>query len=159
MKTFKDTADRMWTVQINVDAVKRVRDALGINLTKAVDDGFKLLAEIVEDPIRLVDVLFVLCQEQAEKQGVTDVDFGRSMSGDAIMQAAEAFIEALTGFFPNARSRAMLTALLGKGRKVRDLMMDKAELQIKALDPKKLASTLKVSSGISRASAASTPVP
>ena len=169
MKTFTDTAGRAWTVTINVDAIKRVRSVLDIDLNRVLDDKFKLLAQIVEDPVQLVDVVFVLCREQADKAGVKDEDFGRAMAGDAIMLAADAFIEALTDFFPNARARAMLTALMGKGRKVRDLLMDRAELQIQAIDPAKEAQaqmeaaekTLmsSASPGNSPASSASIPAP
>lgn len=159
MKSFQDTAARTWHVQVNVAAIKRVRDLLGIDLARVVDDKFKVLSAILEDPCQLVDVLFVLCQDQAQAAGVSDVDFGRSMSGDSLMTAADAFIEALTDFFPNARARAMLTTLMQKGRKVRDLLMDRAQLQIDAINPAKEASTLTRSAGNSRASAASTPAP
>jgi regulator of extracellular matrix RemA (YlzA/DUF370 family) len=157
MKTFTDNAGRTWTVTINVDAMKRVRDALGIHLGKVLDDKLNPLAEILEDPIRLVDVVYCLCKQQADSQAVSDVDFGRAMAGDAIMAAADAFVEALTDFFPNARARAMLTALMGKGRKVRDLMIRRAELEIEALDPEAVASTLTASSGSSPGSSASIP--
>ncbi len=159
MKTFTDTTGRAWTVTVNVDAIKRVRDALGVNLAKVVDDNFKLLAEVVEDPIRLVDVLYVLCCEQADAQKISDVDFGRAMSGDSLMMAADAFIEAITDFFPNARARAMLQALLGKGRKVRDLLAERAEAQIEAIDPDREASMLIASFGNSPAQSASIPAP
>ena len=32
MKTFVDNAGRTWTVQINVEAIKRVRELLSVNL-------------------------------------------------------------------------------------------------------------------------------
>jgi len=164
MKTFTDNAGRTWTVTINVDAMKRVRDALGIHLGKVLDDKLTPLAEILEDPIRLVDVVYCLCKQQADSQSVSDVDFGRAMAGDAIMASADAFVEALTDFFPNARARAMLAALMGKGRKVRDLMIQRAELEIEALDPEAVASTLTASTVSSArlsspGSSASTPAP
>ena len=37
MKTFNDTAGRTWTVTINVDAVKRLKSLLGVNLMDAVE--------------------------------------------------------------------------------------------------------------------------
>jgi hypothetical protein len=159
MKNFTDNAGRTWTVTINVDAMKRVRDALGIHLGKVLDDNLKPLAEILEDPIRLVDVVYCLCKQQADAQAVSDMEFGRAMAGDAIMGAADAFVEALTDFFPNARARAMLTALMGKGRKVRDLMLGEAELKVEALDPAAIASTLTGSSTSSPPSPESTPAP
>ena len=32
MKTFKDNADRSWTIEVNVATVKRVRDLVGVDL-------------------------------------------------------------------------------------------------------------------------------
>ena len=45
MKTFSDNAGRTWTIQINVDAIKRVRDLVSINLLEVVDG--KLLDRLI----------------------------------------------------------------------------------------------------------------
>ena len=37
MKTFNDNAARNWTVQVNVDAIKRVRDLAQVNLLEVVE--------------------------------------------------------------------------------------------------------------------------
>ena len=92
MKTFTDTAGRTWTVCVNVNAIKRVRSLLDVNLLEVLDDGCKLLAQLHDDPILLVDVLYALCQPQAEAQGVTDIQFGQAMSGDALLQANRALL-------------------------------------------------------------------
>ena len=154
MKAFRDTKDRTWLVEVNVESIRKVRSALAIDLNKALDDKFQLLSEIVGDPVKLVDVVYCLCMEQARQANVTDEEFGRSMSGDAIMAAADAFIEAVTDFFPNARARAMLAALVRKGRKVQELLTERAELLIEAIDPAKEALTLTGSSGSSPGSSA-----
>ena len=57
MKTFQDNAGRTWTVAVNVDGIRRVRSLLGVNLLDVLDDGCKLLAQLHDDPVLLVDVL------------------------------------------------------------------------------------------------------
>jgi hypothetical protein len=159
MKTFQDTAGRTWTLAINVDAIKRVRDLLGIALNKIGENNFKPLDDILSDPVTLVDVVFCLCKPDADAKGVSDSDFGKAMSGDAIFAAADAFVEELADFFPSARARRALKALIAKGRDIRDRMLDEAEAQIAKIDPVTEATNLIASFGPSPGSSASTPGP
>ena len=156
---FKDTEGRTWQVAITVADVKRVRSLLDIDLYKLLDDGFKGLGELVADPVALVDLVYVLCRPEADRRGVSDEDFGRAMAGDCIEDAVDAFLGALTDFFPNPRVRQSLTSLLAKGRRVRDLVMDRATEQIGAIDVDSEAARWIASSGSSPASSASTPAP
>jgi len=159
MHSFPDNAGRTWTVVINVTAVKRVRGLVGIDLYKLIDDGFKPLAALVADPVQLADVLYCLCKDEADAKQVTDEDFGRALAGDAITLAADAFVEELIDFFPDARARASLTKVLAAGRKVRDRLLGHAETVIETLDPETAANALIASFGNSPGSSASTPAP
>jgi hypothetical protein len=133
MKTFSDNAARTWTVQVNVDAIKRVRDLAQVNLLEVVDG--KLLERFVSDPILLCDVIYALCKPEADAKSVSDVDFGRAMAGDAIDAATTALLEELVGFFPQGR-RAVLAKALSKLRalemaalKAVDARLDSPELE------------------------------
>jgi hypothetical protein len=159
MQSFKDNAGRTWTITINVAAVKRVRGLLGVDLYKLVDDGFKPLAALISDPVQLADVLYCLCKVEADAKQITDEDFGRALGGDAITLAAEAFVEELIDFFPDARARASLRKVVTAGRRVRDRLLDHAETLIEKIDPEREANGLIASFGSSRASSASTPAP
>jgi len=159
MKAFMDSTGRSWTVTINVDAIMRVRGLLSVNLAKIADDNFKLLDEILGDPVLLVDIIYCLCKQQADSQHVSDEDFGRSMAGDVILTAATAMFEELSDFFPRQRARDALKALLAKGRQVSDLLVEQAALKIEALDPAAIALTLSSSAGSSQASSGSPPAP
>lgn len=117
MRQFKDNAGRTWEISVNVDAIKRVRALLKddagvpVNLLSAVEGH--LLEKLASDPILLVDLVYVLCQPAADRLGVTDEDFGRSMAGDAIDAATVAMMEELTDFFPASR-RPLLQAATKK---------------------------------------------
>ena len=134
MKTFTDSLGQPWTVTIHVTALKRVRDLVGVDLFKLADEGFAALANLVSDPVKLCDVLFALCKEEAEARGVTDDAFGRAMFGDALEQAANAFLEALVDFFPSARTRAGLMQVIEKSRSVQAKVLDHAERQLAQID-------------------------
>ena len=152
MKQFKDTAGRDWLVSITVGDIKRVRAVLDINLNKALDNRFAILTDILSDPCKLVDILYVLCQEQTAKAGVTDEQFGRAFSGDVLDAATTAFLEALTDFFPTA-ARAAMQAILAKGKEAGEILTQRMNQQIANLSPEQVA-TLTVSSGSSRESVA-----
>jgi len=147
MHSFVDNSRRTWEVAINVAAVKRIRGLLGIDLYALVDDGFKSLSKLVSDPVTLADVLYCLCKEQADKQSISDEDFGRALAGDAITQAADAFVEELIDFFPDARARASLRKAIEAGKTVRDKVLSHAESILDSIDPETEAKKWISSSG------------
>jgi uncharacterized protein (DUF4213/DUF364 family) len=51
-------------------------------------------------------VLYAICKNDADKLNVSDVEFGESMSGDAISEATEAFLGELIDFFPEAKAKS-----------------------------------------------------
>ena len=160
MKTFTDNAGRTWTVTVNVDAIKRVRGLLDVNLLEVVDG--KLLERLVSDPVLLCDLVYAACKPEADARGVTDEDFGRAMAGDAIDGATTALLEELVDFFPSSRRR-LLAKALGKLKVLEGMAVAAAE---KRLDGPQLEERMRAaleessgSSGTSPASSASPPVP
>ena len=110
MRTFKDNADREWSVAINVETVKRVRDVLGFDLLDVFDG--KSLERLARDAVLLVDVVYVVCQKEAEGQGVVSGEFGAAMAGDAIDAATKALLAELVDFFPSQSVRESLQTIL-----------------------------------------------
>ena len=72
------------------------------------------LASLTDDIVKGVDVLYVLCSEQAEKNNVTDEQFGQSLSGDVLFDGINAMVEALIDFFPNPKKRMWIRKLWEK---------------------------------------------
>ena len=109
MKVFKDSNGQDWQIILNVLQMKRVRAALGIDLVNVItldkDGAVKvdLIDRIANDPCLLVDILWVIVQDQAKSIGVTDEQFGSALVGDAIERATAAFLDELVDFFPGAR--------------------------------------------------------
>ena len=110
MHTFNDTLGRTWTVTINVDAIRRVRALLDINLLDAIEG--KLLERLVTDPVLLCDILFALVQPEAHAKNISDEDFGKSLGGDVLDHASSALLEELVDFFPSARRTVFRKALV-----------------------------------------------
>jgi len=110
MKAFKDNAGRTWEVEVTTAAVKRVRGLVDVDLVAGTLSG-DLLDRLADDPILLCDLIYALCKPQADREGVSDEDFGRAMAGDAIERATAALLEELVGFFPSPKRRILRKAL------------------------------------------------
>ena len=158
MRTFKDNAGRTWSLTLNVWTVKKVRDLLGLDLLDlggdaATRDKPGLLFRLIADPVLLVDVLYVVCRDQADGASVMDEQFGRAMGGDAIDAATKAFLEELADFTPSPRDRA-------RARKVVATtwaMIDKAQDVLDARAEKELPAA--VESALSALGSSSTSSP
>jgi hypothetical protein len=142
MRSFIDNAGRTWTLQINVAAIKRVRGLVGVDLYKLIDDGMEPLAKLVADPVDFVDVLYCLVKTEAEAKQITDEQFGQSLAGDSINLAADAFVEELIDFFPEARARAALRKTIQAGKQVKSKVLDHMEGLVQNLDVDAAASSL-----------------
>ena len=110
MKAFKDNADRTWEVEVTTAAVKRVRGLVDVDLVGQTLSG-DLLDRLADDPVLLCDVIYALCKPQADREGISDEDFGRAMAGDAIERATAAWLEELVDFFPSPKRRILRKAL------------------------------------------------
>jgi hypothetical protein len=113
MKTFTDSASRVWTISITIDSVKRVRDLLSINLLEPEKGDPPLLTQIATDEILLCDIIYCLIKPQADSLGITDSQFGQSLGGDVILASQNAFYDELIDFFQKRgradRAKAALT--------------------------------------------------
>jgi hypothetical protein len=122
--TFRDNSNREWTVSIDVAAVKRLKaSSLEVDLMEAV--GGDLLQRLTDDPILLVDVIYVLLKPQLDALNLSDEQFGQAMGGDSIDAATAAFLEGLCDFFPSGKRR-ILAKMLAKMNSLLDRRLAKA---------------------------------
>ena len=161
MKTFTDNAGRTWTVAINVNAIKRVRGLLDVDLLTVLDGP--LIEKLYRDPVLLCDVLYAVCKPEADARNVTDEDFGQAMAGDAIEQATKALLEELVDFSPSPRDRANLQRVLQTTWNVMDRARDVIEARLATVNTEEIVAqvlaTSGASSGAAPESSASTPAP
>ena len=164
MRQFTDTKDRAWDVELNVRQMKRVRDILGIDLVNVIQAGkdgavaTDTLDRVANDPILLVDILWVLCEGQAKAAGVTDDDFGSSLAGDSISDATRAFLDELVDFFPGAR-RLFLKKAVDLARKYETENLGLLEKALASPEFEERLKTSLIPPAASRESAESTPAP
>ena len=96
---FIDANNRSWVPEINVVTIGRVRSALDINLLELLVPDNKL-AERLTDPCLLVDIIYLLCKDEADRLAIDATEFGRSMTPDGIEDAWAAILEGIVLFSP-----------------------------------------------------------
>jgi len=105
----------------------------GINLTDIIrlDDGsppdMKILERLTNDPSLLVDVLFAICKDEADRQGIPPEQFGYSMGGETVEKATAVLLEEILDFFPEARRRIFRPMLQAKRRLAERLAVNLGE--------------------------------
>ncbi len=157
MKTFTDTAGRTWTLALTIDAAKRVKGLLDVNLLELEAGDPPLLTKIGTDVILLCDVIFALVKPQADASGVTDEQFAAALGGETILAAQTALYEELVGFF-RGLGRSDLAKAVDAQRRMIDLAVRRIETRIDKLDLEAaIETTLGESSTNSPESSASTP--
>ncbi|MFN9374724.1 MAG: hypothetical protein ACK6D3_22785, partial [Planctomycetaceae bacterium] len=111
-------AGRTWQISLTIDALKRVKSLLQIDLTEPLQGEPPLMTRLAIDVLLLCDVLFALIKPQADAAGVSDEVFGASLGGEAILAAQEALTQEWLDFFQNPRRTHLVTAI----QKQRDLV-------------------------------------
>lgn len=164
MRTFRDTQNREWKLDLNVFLLKKVREETGKVLTGIADNNCELLIQLHEDCELLVNVLWCLCESQAKALGVVDDEqsqatekFAMSLGGDSLGDAAEALVGAVTDFFSSQEQRKALTALMEKAKKAQTILGEALLKKIEAINPNSLAETITDSALNSPQSPESTP--
>lgn len=157
MRQFKDENGRPWTISINVGSVKRVRGLVGLDLLDLKTGT--VLQSLAEDPVVLGDVLWVLCQEEAEKNNIGELDFAAALAGDALTAATDCLLEEIADFFPRPQ-REVLRKLLAKGKIVQERQAQQlAAAADKAMEEMEAQVTSGVSSTSVQESSESSPGP
>lgn len=145
MSVFHDRHGVEWLVEINVAQVKRVRQELEFDLGKLIEDDARPLRDLLDDTVRLVDTVYILCRAQAEKRGLDDQQFGESISGESLEGLGSAFIDALVDFF-QPRQGQLLRKMIDKGRLAQRILAERIEVRIDEITPEEIAEKALMSS-------------
>lgn len=95
MAVFKDANGKEWIVKIHAPLIAEIQSETDKNLRYV--DG---LTEVLNDPVGLFNVLWVIVRGQATAANVSSLQFGEALVGDAFESAAEALVKAYRDFSP-----------------------------------------------------------
>lgn len=129
-RKYKDNKGREWHVDVNATSLKRVRALTGENIG---GDFVSSIQRLGADVVLLCDVLFAICEPQAKAAGVSDIDFGEALAGDALGAASDALIGALRDFIPHPAHRAIVDRVLETQAVAAERMADVIAAKIEML--------------------------
>lgn len=102
-----------FTIELDTPLIREVRKELDIDLVAADMSGE---AKAAADICTLVDVLWILCREQAEKHGISADVFGRGIQGDTWEAAILALRRAIAFFSPSSSRSIRLAQIAAEQR-------------------------------------------
>lgn len=111
-------------LDVNVVSITQVKKLYGVNLVDLLL-GKNDVTEKLSDIEMLVNVVFLLCEEQTQRLGITGDEFARSLRLDDIDAAWEALLQAVINFSRRGVQPA-LQKVLDKTRRLRQLQESKA---------------------------------
>lgn len=126
MHKFKDREGHEWTLQMTVAQARQLKDRLSLDVFDV-----QSLQQLAEDPFTAANVLYVLCEKQAQAAEISDEQFGERLAGDSFEEAITALLEEFVDFFPK-RQREVLKTILAT--------LNKAKVEIVALAESKIDS-------------------
>lgn len=109
MAVFKDAKGVEWDINIDAQKIMQVRESADPNFMLNDTDSSNTYTRLERDPAMLCCVIYVLCRSQREDRKVTEEEFYRNVIGDAIDEATDAMLAAITAFTPR-RTREVLEA-------------------------------------------------
>ena len=104
MAAFKTKSGQVWSVNLDAPKVRKVKDLHQIELTNLETDP---LRKIRNDPMILLDVVEILCEEESKERGLTDpYQFAKAIGPETETKDAmlAAIGDAIVDFFPSGRA-------------------------------------------------------
>ncbi len=139
MRVIKDLKGREWELQITVGTIKRVRSKLDMDLYKIDDKNF--IKTIFDDPIKLIELIWVILEDQVKEKEISEIEFCEGWAGEAIEVATDLFIEELIEFFP-PKKRQPLEKWWKMARSVELKILKKAEEEVLNIDENQILDTV-----------------
>lgn len=112
MSAFKTNTGQTLVIDITMDAVKRVKAALGVSLPDLTEGAPPLITRLEVDIELQVDVVYWLVKPALDAASISPEAFAASLGGRAIADLHDALMEALVDFFRMLRRPQMAAAVL-----------------------------------------------
>jgi hypothetical protein len=99
---FTAQAGGRWGVDLTVGLAEKLKADADLDLDELARNPEAVARTFSETPARTAQVLWALCEEEAEKRGVSPHDFGRVLDRPTLDRGLEAFLEEFVLFYPRS---------------------------------------------------------
>jgi len=114
MRSYKDSQNLTWDLSLNVLSVRKIKSRLEVDL---LDNAS--LAAAMGNPLSVVDVIWVLVEEQATSRGISEDDWYKgAIDGNTFEESSVALMEELADFFRKT-SRTLMAQMISETLKAR----------------------------------------
>lgn len=113
MKSFTDSKNRKWIVNVDFAAIKRVQALCNLDLTSIISvtangkPNVDVLSRLGEDVLLAGSVLYAICKPECDTAGISEDDFYLGLNGDVLETATETMLNEIVDFFPEAKRLAL----------------------------------------------------
>lgn len=129
MASFQIEDGTRLTVEVDTVVIEQLREDPGVDLAAVFTSD--VLQRIHNDPVLLVNTLYVCCKRSCEKAEISDEDFGRQLAkGESIAAATACLLEAIVNFTPPQRRPALMAAIA----KIDEIEKKESELAIERIN-------------------------
>ena len=159
MKTFVDTAGRMWVISLTLGSAMHVKDALGVDLLEPEAGDPPLITRLGTDEMLLGQVICSLLAGQFEAHHVTEQQVRDAFDGNTLLAAQKAFYAELVDFFHQRGRGDRAKAVAAQARMI-EAAVKAVEAKLDAIDTEAVIRTAMgrgAMSGSSLEPSASTP--
>lgn len=108
MPKFIDTNQREWEIKLNVGLIEDISEQTGIDLDEMMQEKSNMSKLVFASPRKLVEILYVCCQDQITKIPLTPREFASGFNRESLDSASNAFLEALILFYPRTSAGKVL---------------------------------------------------
>lgn len=131
---FKDSSGRDWKLKLNYGLILDVKDQTDLDLDALLSNP-KVFAEIIlANPKKLIELLWVICEEQAKAYDVTPRDFGRMFDRETLDTSTNALIESIVDFYQRSSAGKVIRNKLPEILRKMDDELEKAgKIQVEKL--------------------------
>lgn len=137
MATFYDSEKRPYTLSINLGGVKRVRSVLGVDLMTPYEENPLVGGRKPVDLVAIIDVIYLLARDDADKHGLTDEQWAAAMGGEQMDAAVAQFYQEWERFF-RSLNRPDAATVIQKQLQIMQQAVQEAARRVEAIDPGKI---------------------
>lgn len=102
MPKFIDKECRTWNVSLNVGLIEDIKDETTIDLDELIREPAKMSEMVFVSPRKMVEILYVICEDQVEAVPLTPREFASIFDRDILDLATNALLEAIMLFYPRS---------------------------------------------------------
>ena len=142
MSTFTDASGHEWRLAVTPYEYRKLT-SIDIDIYDVVDreKAKELLAKLETDDMLLSDVLWLICEDDAQGLGIDKRSFLKSLPGEVLAAAYLALLEAITNFFRRPEQRMLMQKLIAFVRAAQSRLQTVAQEEINKVDVNSLAET------------------